>query len=106
MATRDDLAAMMAQCHQGKANGVTADHLALRLSIEPREVRRAIAELRMEGVQVCGHPKTGYYIAENAEDLEATCEFLRKRAMHSLTLESRLRRIALPELLGQMKLKT
>ncbi|MCZ7655553.1 MAG: hypothetical protein M5R42_16810 [Rhodocyclaceae bacterium] len=53
-----------------------------------------------------GTPRDGYYIAASGEELEATCQFLRSRAMHSLVLESRLRNVPLPDLIGQMKLPT
>lgn len=90
----------------GKANGITGADLAQILELKEREVRHAISELRMEGIAVCGHPKTGYFIAANPAELEETCSFLRDRALHSLTLESKLRHVPLPELLGQLRLKT
>ena len=90
----------------GKANGIAGADLALVLDLKEREIRHAISDLRMEGVAVCGHPRTGYYIAANPEELEETCSFLRDRALHSLTLESKLRHVPLPELLGQLRLKT
>jgi len=71
---------------------------------EQRKVRKIVSELREAGIAVCAHPKTGYFIAETAGELEACCNFLRSRAMHSLTLESRLRKIALGELLGQLRI--
>jgi len=90
----------------GKVNGITGADLAQILELKEREVRHAISDLRMEGIAVCGHPKTGYFIAANPEELEETCAFLRDRALHSLTLESKLRHVPLPELLGQLRLKT
>jgi len=90
----------------GKINGITGADLAQILELRKREIRHAISELRMEGIAVCGHPKTGYFIAANPEELEETCAFLRDRALHSLTLESKLRHVPLPELLGQLRLKT
>lgn len=94
------------QHHVGHHNGVTAEALAAALGVPKRHVRTLITELRLDGIAVCGHPKTGYFIAATDDDVEATCKFLRSRAMHSLTLESRLRKITLPDLLGQMRLKT
>lgn len=104
--TRTDVLAAL-QAHVGQANGVSAAALADYLGIEERTLRQHITDLRREdGVAVCGHPSTGYYIAGTAQDLERTCAFLRARAMHSLTLEARLRKIPLPELLGQLTLET
>ena len=92
--------------HRGRECGVPCFEIAQVLELSEREVRQAISDLRMEGVAVCGHPKTGYFIAANPEELEETCSFLRDRALHSLTLESKLRHVPLPELLGQLRLKT
>jgi len=90
----------------GKVNGIAGVDLAQILELKEREIRHAISDLRMEGIAVCGHPKTGYFIAANPAELEETCAFLRDRALHSLTLESKLRHVPLPELLGQLRLKT
>lgn len=103
--SRTDLQALL-QHHIGAENGATAKALAERLECAERDVRFLITELRMDGVAVCGHPKTGYFIAASAEELERTCAFLRSRAMHSLTLESKLRHVPLPDLVGQLRLKT
>ncbi len=105
MATRHDLQRVLAT-HIGKDKGVTAEALARALDIPARMVRHLVTELREEGVAVCGHPSNGYFIAETPEELNATCKFLRGRAMKSLELESRLRKIPLPDLLGQLHLKT
>lgn len=88
----------------GKASGVTADRLASMMAVEPRHLRTLITELRNDGMAICGHPSTGYYIAETAEELQATCDFLRSRALKSLFLESRLRKVPLAQLIGQMQL--
>lgn len=105
MASQHDLAALLSR-HIGKANGVTASGLATALGTTTRAVRHLVTELREEGMAVCGHPATGYFIAANPEELEATCAFLRSRAMHSLKLESTLRHVPLTDLLGQLRLKT
>lgn len=94
------------QRHIGRKSGITADALAAALHIPARQVRTLITELRLEGYAVCGYPGEGYYMATSAAELEETCQFLRGRAMHSLTLEAALRRIPLPDLLGQMRLKS
>jgi hypothetical protein len=63
-------------------------------------------EASEEGHAICGTPSHGYYIAADAAELEETCEFLRSRALHSLNLESKLRKIPLPDLLGQLHVPT
>lgn len=93
--------------HQGKSNGIGAKYLAAAAGLSERDVRHQVSALRGEdGIAICGHPATGYYIAASAEELEETCAYLRERAMHSLRLESRMRKIPLPDLLGQLHLKT
>ena len=94
------------QRHIGADTGVTAAALARHLDIHERRLRLAISALREDGIAICGHPSSGYYIAETAEELERCCRFLRSRAMHSLSIEARLRRIPLPDLIGQLRLRT
>lgn len=105
MATCHHLLAALSS-HIGRDRGVTARYLAAQLGVLDRQVRTLISEAREGGYGVCGTPRDGYYIAANAEELEETCQFLRNRAMHSLTLESRLRKLPLADLVGQLKLPT
>jgi biotin operon repressor len=105
MATPDQLLAVLTH-HIGKANGIRVKRLAAMLDIPERQVRNLVTELREQGHAVCGTPKDGYYIAATPSELEQTCKLLRDRSMHSLRLESRLRRISLPDLLGQLHVPT
>lgn len=101
----DVLAALLG--HRGHANGVSARDLARRLGVSERRLRTLISSLIMErGVAIAGFPATGYFIAETAEEVERNVAFHRDRALHELRKASVLSRIPLPELLGQMKLKT
>ena len=102
---KDQLLTILSR-HIGRGNGITALALAECLDTYARQIRVLITELREDGVAVCGHPSTGYFIAGNAAELEETCQFLRGRAMHSLNLESRLRKVPLADLIGQMRLRT
>lgn len=106
--TAEDRARVMAalSIRAGRANGIPCFELAMMLELPERGIRKAIADLRLEGIAVCGTPESGYYVAATSEELEETCNFLRSRAMHSLVLESKLRHVPLPELLGQLRLKT
>lgn len=92
--------------HIGRGNGISVRELEQQLDMLPRQIRMLISDLRADGHAVCGTPKDGYYIAATPEELERTCEFLRARAMHSLVLESKLRKIPLPDLLGQLHIPT
>ena len=104
-ATKDKLMAVLSR-HIGRGRGVRVEALALQVGVPARQVRRFVSELREDGVAICGTPTHGYYIAGTAEDLEETCQFLRRRALHSLTLESRLRKVPLADLVGQLHLRT
>lgn len=105
MKTAHDLLTVLVR-HVGRANGVQVQHLADALGVTDRQVRELVSTLRMAGHHVCGHPRDGYYIAATAAELDETCRFLRNRALHSLTLEARLRGIAMPDLFGQIHLNT
>ena len=91
--------------HHGQENGISAARLAGQLGMTEREVRRAVAYLREEGSPICAHPKRGYFYPATREEMEETLDFLHKRSLHSLRLESQMRRIALPELMGQLQLE-
>lgn len=103
--TKYQLLAVLAR-HQGADRGASVEALAKAIDCHPRHVRSLVTELREDGVAVCGHPKTGYFVASNPAELERTCQFLRSRALRSLTLEAQLRRIPLPDLIGQLHLPT
>jgi biotin operon repressor len=105
MATANQLLTLLSH-HIGKGNGLGVEQLAETLGATPRHVRKLVSELRESGHAVCGTPVDGYYIAANADELQHTCDFLRSRAMHSLTLESRLKKIPLADLIGQLHLPT
>jgi hypothetical protein len=91
--------------HQGRGNGIGAKRLAEQLDMPPRLLRKRISELRDgDGVAICGTPSTGYFMAVAPEELQASCDFLEHRALHSLRLLSRMKKVSLPDLLGQLKL--
>lgn len=92
--------------HIGRGRGIGVEALARTIGASARQVRKFVTELRNDGIAVCGTPQNGYYIAGTAEELEETCQFLRQRALHSLTLESRLRKVPLVDLVGQLHLRT
>ena len=96
----------LAAHHLGRDRGVRGDDLAAALGISPRDLRHLVSHARQEGTAIVGTPSTGYYIAATADELDECCAFLRARALHSLRLESRLRNLALEDLLGQLRLNT
>jgi len=109
-ARHDTLAALLVQTlaaeHSGRARGINAAALAATLGVTERTLRSLISRAREEGTAIAGTPESGYYIARTGAELEECCRFLRARAMHSLAIEARLRKVALPELLGQLRVAT
>lgn len=104
MKTKTDLLNLMGR-HQGRGNGLSARYLAATLGVSPRELRHLISQARYEdGAAICGHPSTGYFMALTPAELDECCAFLEHRALHSLTLLSRMRKVSLPDLIGQLKL--
>jgi biotin operon repressor len=101
-----DLVRLLSTEHTGSARGVKAEQLALRLGLHERMLRTLISAAREDGIAICGRPDSGYFVAATAAELEDTCRFLRDRAMHSLRIEAQLRRLPLPDLLGQLHLPT
>lgn len=94
----------------GAANGASARQLAsdiLGTPAEPgdeRRLRTVIEQLRNEGHPVCATPEEGYHHAANADDLNRTCVYLTRRAVTSLRQVAAMKRIALPDLYGQLGL--
>jgi hypothetical protein len=70
-------------------------------------LRVLIRRLRMEGHPICSIPDRydpGYWLAEDAQDLDEFIGRHERRGLTSLAQAAKLRKIALPELLGQLKL--
>ena len=109
--TRDAVLIALSR-HIGQGNGIHARQLARQLAgpdagaAGERRLRQVITELRLEGHHVCGTPESGYFMAENPDELQRTCVFLHERAMASLTQIARMKNIALPDLRGQLHLPT
>jgi len=88
--------------HQGRGSGIAAAELARRLDVTPRQLRKLISAAREDGIAICGKPASGYFMPVTAEELHETCAFLEHRAMHSLRKLSRMKKVALPVLMGQL----
>jgi len=106
MVTSDDVLVALAR-HVGEANGIRAKDLAQQLGVHERQLRHLISQLIFErGVAIVGQPSTGYFIAKTPGEISRSVEFHRERALHELKKASVLSNVPLPELLGQLKLKT
>jgi predicted DNA-binding transcriptional regulator YafY len=93
------------QAHQGRAQGISAAALAQATGLPQRTQRSAISLLREAGQPVVGTPESGYYLAQNADEVYQCCAFLRSRSMHSLVMEARLLKLSLPALVGQIAIE-
>ncbi len=104
---KDKVLTILCNTHVGAGNGIGVRDLAKQCDMPERAVRACVTELREDGLGVCAHPRKGYFIAADEGELQAYCiAFLERRAMHSLSLVAKLRRLALPEYVGQLKLRT
>ena len=102
--------------HIGRTNGVSARQLVeevnalethqVRAKMTERVLRHAVVALRLEGHHVCAHPQSGYFLAENIEELQQTTEFLKHRAICSLQQVAAMDKVSLPDLFGQLHLPT
>jgi hypothetical protein len=98
--------------HIGRDKGVSVGNLVYEATgraphpAAERRAREVISELRMAGHHICGHPRTGYFMAETADDLDGTCAFLYERAMTGLRQVAAMKRVSVPDLRGQLKLPT
>lgn len=103
--TKHDLMALMV-FHCGNRYGISAKQIAEKLNIPERRVRHLVTECREDGVAICGHPSTGYFVAQTAAEMQETLDFLKDRALHSLKLASTLSKLPLADLIGQLHLRT
>jgi 16S rRNA G527 N7-methylase RsmG len=65
-----------------------------------------INHLRNEGVVICSTPASdngGYYLAAAGSEAQMYLRRLERRALKMLWKISRIRKVSLPELLGQMR---
>lgn len=85
--------------------GISAVRLAGEVGVSEWEIRKAVSELRDEGCPICADPKHGYFYPVSKEEIEETCEYLHKRSLHGLRLDSQMRQIPLPALMGQLQLE-
>lgn len=98
-------AALRKLLKRGAGNGQSAETLAFVLGINPRQLRKQVDALIEEGVCVCAHPDTGYFIAEDWAEVDTTYEFLRRRGLCSLHKAAALRNCFAEEAFPQYPLE-
>ena len=96
--------------HVGAANGLTARELVRKVcgistAAGERRLRSVIEQLRLAGHRIAATPAEGYFLAATDTELDTTCEFLYARAMTTLNQVAAMRRVALPDLRGQLRLR-
>lgn len=67
----------------GEENAIHAADLARKFDISTRQLREEVERERAEGALICSSGK-GYFRAKNREEIKATYEVLRKRAINTL----------------------
>ena len=101
--------------HVGEEKAIDMGELYERVFEEPyshkinhtRALRKLITKLRHKGVPIGSVSKKnagGYYLVRAGSELDAYCSRLRRRALNALVMEAKLRKLAMPELLGQMQM--
>jgi hypothetical protein len=103
--------------HRGRAQAIRARDLAAEAGVagetarraSPREIQEIVHRLRCEHgfpiASTAARP-AGYYLPESAAEVEAFVREQRRKALGTLAAIAAVRRIALPELLGQLALET
>lgn len=97
--------------HVGKQNKIGMAELYSRVYRQPwanrindtRALRYLITELRNDGVPICSD-RHGYWLASAGSELDDYCRRVRTQALKKLRQEARLRKMTLPQLVGQLSL--
>lgn len=101
--------------HIGETNAISMGELYERVFEEKwrnkvndtRKIRSLINKLRSEGIAVCSTTNQnngGYYLAAAGSEVNDYLRRLERRALRILWRISKIKKISLPELLGQMRL--
>jgi len=69
-----------------------------------RDLSEIVKRLRDRGFPVCSDSSNGYWWGVDPSDVAGTISFLWRRAMHSLRQVTKLRKIAMPDVSGQIRL--
>lgn len=101
MANKHDLMIALIK-HRGHMHAISSKAMGVRLGVGDRRVRSLVTECREDGLAICGHPTSGYFLATSPDELQETLDFLKHRALTSLKLASTLGNIPLGDLIGQL----
>jgi hypothetical protein len=106
--TPDSVLAVLQHC-VGEARGRTAEELVRAVTgrsslADQRKLRQVIEALRTAGHCICANPSHGYFMAATEAELDRECGFLLDRANTSIRQVAAMRRVAMPDLRGQLGL--
>jgi len=101
--------------HIGEEKAIPADELYERVFSAPADdkinatkpLRKVVRALRKEGTPIgssVSNQGGGYYLARTASELDQVADRFLNVGLKAFIVVSRMRKIALPELLGQMRL--
>jgi len=71
---------------------------------DTRNLRKLITEMRNDGMPICSDGR-GYWNAASSSELNDYFERNKKRAITILAQVSRMKKVSLPDLMGQMRLE-
>jgi len=105
MNNANDLKAYLETHCLGRSAAQTAEQIRLQVkTTDARTLRKLAKQLRYAGEPICSHASDGYWWAETTEDLKLAIGFLKGRALNSLKQVGQLKKIAFPNVAGQMSL--
>ena len=93
---------------RGRARAIGCEALAAAVGIPGREIQKVIHRLRIEhGAPIASTAArpAGYYLVETAAEIEQFVREQRRKAIGTLAAIAAVRRVALPELLGQLAIE-
>lgn len=98
--------------HRGKDNAISRGALVDAVNgetplfpVHERGIREAIKHLVTQHGERIGSCVGGYFLIETFEELEKVCRYYHSYGLSSLFVEARLRRVSLPDLLGQLSME-
>ena len=93
--------------HRGRAAAIPMAQLAAMADLSTRALQQVVAHLIAEHAIPIGSATGdvhGYYLVEDAADVEAACAQLRHRIIHLARRMATLKRISLADVFGQLGL--
>lgn len=96
------------RAHRGRAAAIRVPDLARAVGTSPRDCQEIIHRLRVEHGQPIASTAAkpaGYYLVETAGEIDQFVQEQRRKALGTLAAIAAVRRVALPELLGQLSIE-